>query len=183
MHGRPLTAWLAVVACLAACAGPAAAIASDFEHPASNDTSQQFVPGANIQRQDTPNDPVYDQAEPDTQHGHTSSNFFDERFDLFGFPSELTPTAVYKDGPNAGRWKIDPGTKVAPEDLAPTTDPYGFAAVLPERIHYSESRWLVGSPTPPHGSQAETGDLQIGTAKSTIVHMNWSLLSLITRRT
>lgn len=35
-----------------------------------------------------------------------------------------------QDGPNAGRWKIDPGTKVAPEDLAPTTDPYGFAAVL-----------------------------------------------------
>jgi hypothetical protein len=35
-----------------------------------------------------------------------------------------------QEGPNRGRWKIDPGTKVAPEDLAPTTDAYGFAAVL-----------------------------------------------------
>ena len=96
------TAVLAALGALAI-AAPAAALGSDFEHPASNDTSQQFVPGANVQRQDTPNDPVYDQAEPDTQHGHTSSNFFDERFDLFGFPSELTPTAIYRDGPHAGR--------------------------------------------------------------------------------
>lgn len=35
-----------------------------------------------------------------------------------------------QEGEHKGRWKIDPGTKVAPEDLTPTTDPYGFAAVL-----------------------------------------------------
>src|SRR5438270_12891561 len=101
-------------------AGPAIALGSDFEHPASHDAAQQFVPGANVQRQDTPNDPEYDQAEPDTRHGQTSSNFYDERFDLFGFPSELTPTAIYHDGPHAGQpmvagfnaagaWKVERG--------------------------------------------------------------------------
>ena len=35
-----------------------------------------------------------------------------------------------EEGPDRGRWRIDPGSKVSPEDLAPTTDPYGFAAVL-----------------------------------------------------
>lgn len=35
-----------------------------------------------------------------------------------------------KDGAHRGRWKIDPGTKVAPEDVTPVSDPYGFAAVL-----------------------------------------------------
>jgi hypothetical protein len=109
----------AVVAALAVAAAPAWALASDFEHPASSDTSQQFTPGANVQRHDTPNDPSYDQAEPDSVH-HTSSNFYDERFDLFGFPSQLTPTAIYKDGPHqgkpmvagfnaAGAWKAERG--------------------------------------------------------------------------
>jgi hypothetical protein len=100
----------------------AAAVASDFEHPASHDTSQQFTRHANVQRQDTPNVPDYDQSEPDTQQppANRSSNFYDERFDLFGFPSELTPNANYVDGPNAGRpmvagfnaagaWKADRG--------------------------------------------------------------------------
>jgi hypothetical protein len=92
-----------VAACVLGAAGPAVALASDFEHPASSDTSQQFVVHLNVQRQDTPNDPVYDQSEPDTLHGQTSSNLFDERYDLFGFPSALTPFAVYHDGPNAGK--------------------------------------------------------------------------------
>lgn len=109
-----------MVAAFAVAAAPAWALASDFEHPASSDTSQQFTPGANVQRADTPNDPNYDQAEPDTLHGQTSSNFYDERFDVFGFPSGLTPTAIYKDGPHqgkpmvagfnaAGAWKADRG--------------------------------------------------------------------------
>jgi hypothetical protein len=99
--------------------GPAWAVAGDFEHPTSSDTSQQFTPGANVQRQDTPNDPNYDQAEPDSAH-HSSSNFYDERFDLFGFASELTPSAIYKDGAHqgkpmiagfnaAGAWKAERG--------------------------------------------------------------------------
>jgi hypothetical protein len=58
-----------------------------------------------------------------------------------------------------------------------------IAAALHERIHHSECRQFVGSPAPLHGAETEAGDLQTGTAKSTIVHMNWSLLSLATRRT
>jgi hypothetical protein len=75
-----------------------------FENPCSQETAQQFSHGS-VQRQDTPNDPSYDQAEPDTQQppANRSSNFYAERFDLFGFPSELTPNAIYKVGPNVGK--------------------------------------------------------------------------------
>jgi len=68
-----------------------AAACGGFEAPCSQETEQQFSAGS-VQRQDTPNDPSYDQAEPDTQQppGNRSSNFYDERFDLFGFPSQLT---------------------------------------------------------------------------------------------
>jgi Cysteine-rich secretory protein family len=34
------------------------------------------------------------------------------------------------EGPNRGLWRIDPETKRAPEEMVPTTDPYGFAAIL-----------------------------------------------------
>src|SRR5437763_9667825 len=95
--------WVLVLAI--ALPGAAEALASDFEHPASNDTSQQFAPG-NVQRQDTPNDPNYDQAEPDG-NPQTSSNIYDERFDLFGFPSALsTASAHYLEGPNAGKPQV-----------------------------------------------------------------------------
>src|SRR5438445_8826073 len=75
-----------------------------FGNPCSQETSQQFGYGS-VQRQDTPNDPSYDQSEPDTQQppANRSSNFYDERFDLFGFPSQLTTNAIYAVGPNAGR--------------------------------------------------------------------------------
>jgi Subtilase family len=81
-----------------------AASCGGFENPCSQETSQQFGYGS-VQRRDTPNDPNYDQSEPDTQQppGNRSSNFYDERFDLFGFPSELTPGAIYSVGPNAGK--------------------------------------------------------------------------------
>jgi hypothetical protein len=110
-------AWsrLAVASTLSACAlagvagtlfGPAAAAAScgGFENPCASDTSQQFT-YASVQRQDTPNDPNYDQSEPDTQQppANRSSNFYDQRFDLFGFPSELTRSALYAVGPHAGK--------------------------------------------------------------------------------
>ncbi|MCW2971117.1 MAG: Serine protease, subtilase family protein [Solirubrobacterales bacterium] len=98
-----------------------AAECGGFESPCSQDTSQQFGYGS-VQRQDTPNDPSYDQSEPDTQQppANRSSNFYDERFDLFGFPSQLTPNATYAVGPNAGKpmvagfnaagaWKADRG--------------------------------------------------------------------------
>src|SRR2546421_7480561 len=84
--------------------GASAAACGGFENPCSNETAQQFGYGS-VQRQDTPNDPNYDQAEPDTQQppGNRSSNFYDERFDLFGFPSELTHNATYAVEPHAGQ--------------------------------------------------------------------------------
>jgi hypothetical protein len=81
-----------------------AASCGGFENPCSQETSQQFGYGS-VQRHDTPNDPSYDQSEPDTQQPppNRSSNLYDERFDLFGFPSQLTTNAIYAIGPNAGR--------------------------------------------------------------------------------
>jgi Ca2+-binding RTX toxin-like protein len=124
---RPL---VAVLACLAVLV-PATALAS-FEAPASPDTSQQFGP-LSVQRQDTPNDPNYDRAEPDDEDrpgsprvlgggpaAPPSTNLYDERFDLFGFPSARTPAALYLEGPHAlspmvsgfnaaGAWKLTRG--------------------------------------------------------------------------
>jgi hypothetical protein len=104
---------------------PAVAAAS-FDTPADDDASQQFTPPApgpptNPQRRDTPDDPHYDESEPDS--GGPGS-LFDERFDLFGFPSALTAaTATYKDSVHghtptdpqvsgfnaAGAWKLSRG--------------------------------------------------------------------------
>jgi hypothetical protein len=74
------------MAVLLAMAMAAPATARDFDAPASHDTSRQFTPG-NVQRQDTPNDPAYDAAEPDDEDHGTATSLYDERFDLFGFPS------------------------------------------------------------------------------------------------
>src|SRR4051794_3912132 len=105
------------VALAGALALPAIALAS-FDSPASNDTSQQFAP-ANPQRDDTPSDPDYDQAEPDNAGGPTTTNFFDERFDLFGFPSALTrATAIYH----------DPGDPLHPRTPGTTPQISGFNA-------------------------------------------------------
>jgi subtilase family protein len=104
---RLLLAAATAVAALSAClytGGVSAAECGGFENPCSHETGQQFGYGS-VQRQGTPNDPSYDQSEPDTQQppGNRSSNFFDQRFDLFGFPSQLTPGAIYAVGPNAGK--------------------------------------------------------------------------------
>jgi hypothetical protein len=100
---------LAAMTGLASTGGAAAAATSasrDFDNPASHDTSQQFAVD-NPQRHDTPNDPDYDSAEPDDPDGSTSSNLYDERFDLFGFPSQLTrSTATYSAGPHAGQPQV-----------------------------------------------------------------------------
>jgi hypothetical protein len=109
------------LAMLIALSGAAVASARDFEHPASTDTSQQFLP-ANPQREDTPNDPEYDRAEPDDEDAVApSTNIFDEQFGLFGFPSARTSgSAIYSEGPNAtkpmisgfnaaGAWKLERG--------------------------------------------------------------------------
>ncbi|MGH8540494.1 MAG: hypothetical protein ACRETW_08320 [Stenotrophobium sp.] len=98
---------------------------SDFDHPASSDTSQQFAP-INVQRQDTPQVPDYDCAEPDTTlpAADHCSDIYNERFELFGFVSALSRlTALYLDPADsvrfgkpqisgfnaAGAWKIERG--------------------------------------------------------------------------
>jgi hypothetical protein len=127
---------------LAGAVWAAAAQASDFQHPASQDTSQQFAYGrplgpGNVQRQDTPDDPIYDQAEPDALHGRTSTNLYDERFDLFGFPSQLTPLAIYRDGPHAGLPQIS-GFNAAGAWKAERGRPDVVIAILDTGILWSE---------------------------------------------
>ncbi len=90
----------------------------NFDAPKSDDPSQQLdrgapagVPYPNVQRDDTPNDPAYDRAEPGEPDGGTSSSIFEERFDLFGFASERTRGATgarYLDpgGPNVGSSQV-----------------------------------------------------------------------------
>ncbi|MEA2479190.1 MAG: hypothetical protein QOJ07_1112 [Thermoleophilaceae bacterium] len=88
---------------------PGAALARNFDAPASHDTSQQFA-ADNPQRHDTPNDPSYDYAETDDEDapGVTpSNNLYDEDFSLFGFPSQRTRgTTTYHEGPNSGKPQI-----------------------------------------------------------------------------
>ena len=85
--GRSLFAALFGCALLLSIAAASAA-GRDFDNPASHVTSQQFGL-TSVQRQDTPTDSGYDNAEADDEDGlPTSTNLYDERFDLFGFPSE-----------------------------------------------------------------------------------------------
>src|SRR5947209_9677738 len=90
--GRALLLTVALLLVLAG-AGAALALARNFEAPVSNDPFQQYAAG-NVQRQDTPNDPQYDNAEPDTLNAKSASDLYDERFDLFGFPSVYTTTSA-----------------------------------------------------------------------------------------
>src|SRR5437764_9853065 len=87
--------------------GASAAACGGFENPCSNETAQQFTYGS-VQRQDTPNDPDYDQSEPDTQQpeGNRSSNFYDEKRGLVGFPSQVTTGAGYAVGPHPGKPQV-----------------------------------------------------------------------------
>nr|MDP9102262.1 S8 family serine peptidase [Actinomycetota bacterium] len=81
---------------------PSASAATGFDNPTSHDTAQQFTSTGNPQRQDTPNDPNYDEAEPGSAHFDQNATLSNERFDLFGFPSALTPQARYKNAPYGG---------------------------------------------------------------------------------
>ena len=66
-----------------------------------------------------------------------------------------------QEGPNRGLWRIDPGSKRAPVETAPASDPYGFAAVV-NRIRRAAglAPWLTitsfrcGPRTIMHGSAA-----------------------------
>jgi hypothetical protein len=143
--GRRLHTWASAWAACALAATSAALLASGasaacggFENPCSHETAQQFT-YKSAQRQDTPNDPVYDQSEPDTQQppGNRSSNFYDERFDLFGFPSELTPSAIYAVGPNAGKPMVA-GFNVAGAWKAERGRPDTVVAILDTGIDWSD---------------------------------------------
>src|SRR2546430_13194021 len=70
-----------VVAVLALSIGAASALGRNFDNPAFHDSAQQFS-ATNPQRQDTPNDPGYDSAEPDDEDGVSTTNLYDEQFDL-----------------------------------------------------------------------------------------------------
>jgi hypothetical protein len=111
-----------LLALLLALTAVASAAARNFDAPASTETAQQFGAIGNPQREDTPNDPEYDLAEPDDQDAVApSTNIFDEQFGLFGFPSARTRgTAIYAEGPHqlqpqisginaAGAWKLERG--------------------------------------------------------------------------
>jgi hypothetical protein len=140
-RGESVAATLAVLA-VGVLGGPAVAGAGvscgGFEAPCSHETAQQFGYGS-VQREDTPNDPNYDQAEPDTQQppGMRSSNFYAERFDLFGFPSALTPNAIYKVGPNAGKPMVA-GFNAAGAWKAERGRPDVVVAILDDGINWSE---------------------------------------------
>jgi hypothetical protein len=129
---------LATVAGTFLAGGASAASCGGFESPCSHETAQQFTYGS-VQRQDAPNDPSYDQAEPDTQQppANRSSNFFDERFDLFGFPSQLTPGAVYAVGPNAGKPMVA-GFNAAGAWKAERGRPDAVVAILDTGVDWSE---------------------------------------------
>src|SRR3954453_23298486 len=140
-----------------------AAAARDFEHPANHtpaDAQQQFAV-ANSHRLDTPNDPDYDIAEPDDPDSSlnggpfpASTNFYDNRFGLFGWPSQRTrATAIYTAGPNAGMpqvsgfnasgaWKLDrgnPGVTIAILDTGIVWDDNGLRA----QIHLNQGELPV----------------------------------------
>jgi hypothetical protein len=96
---------VALLAALVLSVPVATAAGAGFDSPNSNDTSQQFEPNGHVQRLDTPDDPDYDQAE---NPNPTTSNLYDERYDLFGFASKHTPLALYLDGPNGPLNTLDP---------------------------------------------------------------------------
>jgi hypothetical protein len=132
-------ALLAGAAAAGLCVGGATAAAcGGFESPCSAETAQQFGYHS-VQRQDTPNDPNYDQSEPDTQQppGNRSSNFYAERFDLFGFPSELTPNAIYAAGPHAGQPMVA-GFNAAGAWKAERGRPDAVVAILDTGIDWSQ---------------------------------------------
>ncbi len=138
LGGAGAAALLAIALVLVVLPGAQAAPCGGFESPCSTETEQQFTYGS-VQREDTPNDPEYDQAEPDTQQPpeKRSSNLFAERFDLFGFPSQLTPNAIYAAGPNAGKPQVA-GFNAAGAWKAERGRPDVVIAILDDGIDWSQ---------------------------------------------
>jgi hypothetical protein len=101
---------LAAIVCVLVSAPVGAwAAARDFDHPADNTptAAQQQFGQVNPHRNDTPNDPGYDGAEPDDPDNVGNTSIYDEAFGLFGWPSQRSRTsAIYGSGPNAGQPQI-----------------------------------------------------------------------------
>src|SRR5256886_1922818 len=151
--------------------GASAAACGGFENPCSNETAQQFTYGS-VQRQDTPNDPDYDQSEPDTQQPESkrSSNFYDEKFGFFGFPSQLTTSAVYAVGPHVGKpqvagfnasgaWKAERGRPDAVVAILDTGIDWGNRG-LRDQVHLNtgELPYPEDSGGATHGTYDLSGD-------------------------
>jgi Subtilase family len=112
-----------------------------FDNPDSTDPSQQFgtTPQTNVQQQDTPNDPDYDQAEGPPEDT-PSTSVFDERFDLFGYPSIRTrATAIYGEGPNAGKSQVS-GFNAAGAWKVTRGDARVQIAILDTGINWDDAR-------------------------------------------
>ncbi len=141
MSARALLGAALLAGCLLAVPGASSAAEGScggFEAPCSHETEEQFSYGS-VQREDTPNDPEYDRAEPDTQQPpeKRSSNFYSERFDLFGFPSELTPSAVYRVGPHAGSPMVA-GFNAAGAWKLTRGQPQAVIAILDDGIYWGQ---------------------------------------------
>jgi subtilase family protein len=120
---RPRLALAALLFALLVSPLAARAATRNFDDPADNTAAaaQQQFAAVNPQRNDTPNDPGYDGAEPDDPDHVGNTNIYDEQFGLFGWPSQLSrSSAIYGDGPHAGQpqvsgfnasgaWKLDRG--------------------------------------------------------------------------
>jgi hypothetical protein len=102
-----------VVLTLLSAAAVTQAAARNFDQPVSPDSAQQFG-AVNPQREDTPNDPDYDRAEPDDEDAApASTNIYDEQFGFFGFASSRTRlSAKYHEGPNLGSG-LDPNPMIS----------------------------------------------------------------------
>jgi hypothetical protein len=163
--GGRLGAALAVVF-FALSVAAAAAIARDFDDPASTDTSQQFGV-VNPQREDTPDDPEYDEAEIDDEDGVQSTNIFDEQFGFFGFPSSHTRlSAVYKEGLHSGQpmisgfnasgaWKLErgrPEVAVAVLDTGIKWDREGLRTQVRLNVGELPAPTAVGATCPSQGA-------------------------------
>src|SRR5207302_304203 len=92
-----------------------------------------------------------------------SSNFYDERFDLFGFPSQLTPNAIYAVGPDAGKlmpagfnaagaWKLERGRPDAVVAILDTGIVWG-ARGLRDQVHLNTGEL----PYPEHSDGSSCG--------------------------
>ena len=156
----------------AALAVPVAlAAAQGFDNPTSNNPQQEFTVGGPLQRVDKPNDPDYDRSEDPNP---SASSIYDERFDLFGFPSKHSPLAIYNDPQDvfrfgkpqisgfnaAGAWKLTAATRTS-SSRSSTPASGGTRGSIRTQVHLNADELpprsaLTTRPTPVRRSTATT---------------------------